>query len=334
MLVRAKELMEDEGHRRRRAPRRAHVVGDARAALELRGAYPGRCARSLCRSRRRGPTRGSRAAATRQAQLSHALGLSLWLTGLRGRVSLRAHVDDPGLAGRALRRLRAALHERRDRHARGRLGAPRLRRQQARAGAAGDRLGGPLLVRPAARARLALPPGGDQAALPVLPGDGALQLRRAAERARRPRARQATCATGRPASSGRGPSRSSTRRTAARRRGSSRRSGADPVGHDRKRADDELADAAPDRATPACWGAWLGASVEVPDLLRRAKKVASRRRRAPRSVSSNHSAQRRVRLSSRRPWRTPSPRPARTRSTRSPLRAAAEERGVPDAGCP
>ena len=115
-----------------------HGVLHPRAALEHRR-LPASRARARCRSRRPGPTRRLSGGGYGQAQLCHALGLALWLTGLRGE---RAFALDGRT--RSTRRssctTRSRCATRAARSARCR--APprtRRRRQQARARYARDR---------------------------------------------------------------------------------------------------------------------------------------------------------------------------------------------------
>ena len=78
-----------------------------------------------------------------QAQLSHALGCALWLTGLRGESAFAHDEGSAGRARRAPRCRRDRLRQRLDRHDVGRLGTSRLGRRPPPARGARDRLRGP-----------------------------------------------------------------------------------------------------------------------------------------------------------------------------------------------
>ncbi len=127
--------------RRDRAVGRSQMASvTPRAAREPRR-LPGRPRRSRSRSRRRGPTRRN-GGGYAQAQLSHALGVALWLTGPARRGGVRADEGGPRRAGRASRRGRDPLRQRLDRDDVGRLEPPRRGRQPPRARGARDRLRG------------------------------------------------------------------------------------------------------------------------------------------------------------------------------------------------
>ena len=184
----AKRLMDEHGigEVEQSAVQMASVCRELLANL---GDYPRRRAGVACPSRRPGPTRAT-AAATAQAQLSHALGVALWLTGLRGDVGVRADEVGARRAGRAPRRGR-------DRYDNGSIGTMSggschlgAARQPPPARGARDRLRGPADDRPRARRVLALPRRRLRGAARARRRTPPLQLRRPAEHARRPRARQ------------------------------------------------------------------------------------------------------------------------------------------------
>ena len=115
-----------------------HMASTTRELLLAKGAYPAASPESVPEAATwTDPALSGGGYA--QAQLSHALGLALWLTGLSGDSVFALMTAPYGAPVELHRRDRAALYKRRHRDHGWRIGSPERRREQAPGRDAGDR---------------------------------------------------------------------------------------------------------------------------------------------------------------------------------------------------